>query len=117
MELKSTIKCPKCGFEKEETMPTEACWYFYECQNCKDVFEHFQKITDKPLEICPKCQGKVKRLVSAGAGIILKGSGFYSNDYRSSDYKKQANAEKASSTPAPACPNKESKACEGCAKK
>jgi hypothetical protein len=35
MKLKSTIKCPKCGFEKEEEMPTNACWYFYECTNCK----------------------------------------------------------------------------------
>lgn len=34
MTLKSTIKCPKCGFEKEETMPTDACQYFYECSHC-----------------------------------------------------------------------------------
>jgi len=35
MELKSTIKCPECGFEKEETMPTDSCLYFYECSKCK----------------------------------------------------------------------------------
>ncbi|MGR3304311.1 MAG: GDCCVxC domain-containing (seleno)protein [Candidatus Scalindua sp.] len=34
MELKSTIKCPECGFEKEETMPTNSCQFFYECTNC-----------------------------------------------------------------------------------
>lgn len=33
--LKSTITCPECGFTKEETMPTDACLYFYECTNCK----------------------------------------------------------------------------------
>ena len=91
-------------------MPT----YDYECLNCKEVFEKFQKITDNPLETCPKCGGKVKKLISGGAGIIFKGSGFYSNDYRSSGYKQQAKAEHTSSTPAPACPNKESKTCEGC---
>ena len=30
----STITCPVCGFSKEETMPLDACLYFYECQNC-----------------------------------------------------------------------------------
>ncbi len=30
----STITCPHCGFAKTETMPQDACLYFYECQNC-----------------------------------------------------------------------------------
>ena len=34
MELKSILKCPECGFEKEETMPTDACQFFYECNKC-----------------------------------------------------------------------------------
>lgn len=91
-------------------MPT----YDYECENCKEIFEQFQKITDRPLETCPKCQGKVKKLISSGAGIIFKGSGFYSNDYKSSGYNKQAKAEHVSAAPPPACANKESSACEGC---
>src|SRR3989339_808500 len=33
--FKSTITCPNCGHQKEETMPTDACQYFYECENCK----------------------------------------------------------------------------------
>lgn len=33
--LESLITCPQCGFEKEETMPTDACLFFYECANCK----------------------------------------------------------------------------------
>ena len=32
--LGSMITCPKCGFEKEEIMPTDACLFFYECTNC-----------------------------------------------------------------------------------
>ena len=35
--LDSVITCPKCGFKKVETMPTDACMYFYECVNCKTL--------------------------------------------------------------------------------
>jgi hypothetical protein len=37
--LQSTITCPECGYSKEETMPTNACQYFYECENCKKVLK------------------------------------------------------------------------------
>lgn len=33
--LESVLTCPHCGFAKQETMPTDACLYFYECTNCK----------------------------------------------------------------------------------
>ena len=67
-------------------MPT----YEYECQKCGHSFEDFQSITAKPLKACPKCRGKVKRLLGAGAGIIFKGSGFYQTDYRSKNYREGA---------------------------
>jgi hypothetical protein len=35
--LNSTITCPECGHEKEESMPTDACQWFYECEDCKVV--------------------------------------------------------------------------------
>lgn len=35
--LQSTITCPECGHVKEETMPTDACQWFYECEGCKAV--------------------------------------------------------------------------------
>jgi hypothetical protein len=35
--LQSIITCPKCGFEKEETMPTVSCLFFYKCTNCGEV--------------------------------------------------------------------------------
>lgn len=35
IQLNSTITCPSCGYKKEEVMPTDACQYFYECENCK----------------------------------------------------------------------------------
>lgn len=65
-------------------MPT----YEYACQKCGITFEEFQSMKDPPLKTCT-CgkQGKVKRLVGRGAGIIFKGSGFYENDYRRSAAK------------------------------
>jgi hypothetical protein len=35
--LDSTITCPACGHRKEETMLTDVCVWFYECEHCKTV--------------------------------------------------------------------------------
>jgi putative FmdB family regulatory protein len=73
-------------------MPT----YEYQCDACKFRFERFQPITAKPIRKCPKCgKSKVKRLISAGGGMIFKGSGFYITDYRDSKYKESAKADSA----------------------
>jgi len=32
--IKSTITCPHCGHRAEETMPTNACLFFYDCPSC-----------------------------------------------------------------------------------
>jgi putative FmdB family regulatory protein len=66
-------------------MPT----YEYECQKCGHRFDEFQSMTAKPLVRCPKCKGKLKRLIGAGAGFLFKGSGFYATDYRSSSYQEK----------------------------
>ena len=36
-DLKSTITCPFCGFEKEEIMPTDRCVFFYKCTKCQKI--------------------------------------------------------------------------------
>lgn len=59
-------------------MPT----YEYECPQCGHTFEAFQNMSAKPLNKCPKCNQKLKRIIGAGSGIIFKGSGFYATDYR-----------------------------------
>lgn len=75
-------------------MPT----YDYRCLDCEVQFEKFQGINEPHLEECPECNGKVKRLIGAGAGLIFKGSGFYITDYRSEGYKESAKKdEKATS--------------------
>ncbi|RJP72683.1 MAG: zinc ribbon domain-containing protein [Ignavibacteriales bacterium] len=61
--------------------------YDYKCTKCKKTFEIFQKMTDEPIEKCPECNGKLKRLIGAGAGPIFKGSGFYQTDYKNSSSK------------------------------
>jgi len=75
-------------------MPT----YEYECKKCKHRFSVMQKITEDPLKRCPECKGRVQRLLSGGAGIIFKGSGFYATDYRSENYKKRAKEEAPASS-------------------
>ena len=75
-------------------MPT----YVYRCEECGHEFEEFQSITDKPLETCPKCKGKVERVISGGAGFVFKGSGFYITDHRSPQYNKDKAAERSSSS-------------------
>ncbi len=39
LTLQSTITCPECGFQKEETMLTDACQYFYKCTNCNTLIK------------------------------------------------------------------------------
>lgn len=73
--------------------------YDYECTKCRRKFEIEQKISDPPRQRCPHCRGKVFRVITGGCGVILKGNGFYVTDYRSSEYKKQAAADKAPKAP------------------
>lgn len=40
--LQSEITCPECGYRKKETMPTDACVYFYVCENCKSTLKPLQ---------------------------------------------------------------------------
>lgn len=54
--------------------------YEYECTNCGMVHEIIQKISDKPVIKCPKCAGKLQKLISQSA-FHLKGSGWYATDY------------------------------------
>lgn len=59
-------------------MPT----YEYACTQCGYKFEQFQSIVSEPARECPKCTGRLQRLINGGAGLIFKGSGFYLTDYK-----------------------------------
>ena len=82
-------------------MPT----YEYHCDACSHEFEEFQYIKEEPLKKCPICEKvRLRRLISGGAAIVFKGSGFYQTDYRSDAYKKVAKSE--STAPAPPAASK-----------
>ena len=80
-------------------MPT----YEYICKKCGHEFEAVRSIAATPLKTCLKdsCgqkkwgHGKVAKKISAGAGLIFKGSGFYITDYRSEGYKSAAKNDSA----------------------
>lgn len=60
-------------------MPT----YEYRCGACEHRFERLQKFSDDPVRTCPECgEDEAERLISPGAGLVFKGSGFYETDYK-----------------------------------
>jgi putative FmdB family regulatory protein len=86
-------------------MPT----YEYKCTVCAFKFEEFQSIADSALEVCPSCKGRLVRLVSGGAGLIFKGSGFYITDYSKNKSKPSSSEEKSDSKPEPKTTDKSEK--------
>ena len=54
--------------------------YEYQCDQCAHRFEVIQKFSDPPIEVCPRCGGQVRKLLSSPA-IQFKGSGWYITDY------------------------------------
>ena len=91
--------------------------YDYECKKCGYRFEAFQKISDKPISKCPKCKSAVKRLISSGAGLIFKGSGFYSTDYKKAGAAQDPSRESCKENPScPTCPNNIKKSSDSASK-
>jgi putative FmdB family regulatory protein len=73
-------------------MPT----YRYRCRTCGEELEVWQSITDDPLRNHDgECGGELVKVLSP-AGIVLKGSGFYKTDSRSSNGKRNKPKEPAS---------------------
>ncbi len=62
-------------------MPT----YEYQCEVCRYQVDYFQSMKEPAKTVCPRCQGKLNRMVTKGAGLIFKGSGFYETDYKRRD--------------------------------
>ncbi|HMZ51298.1 MAG TPA: zinc ribbon domain-containing protein [Candidatus Sumerlaeota bacterium] len=75
--------------------------YEYHCDACGRDFEATQRMSDAPLTSC-ECgaQGRVRRLMSAGNGVIFKGSGFYQTDYKGSSPKSSSSESSASTATA-----------------
>ncbi len=75
--------------------------YEYECEKCGSVFELIHAVSAHPPKNCETkgCKGKPRRMVSAG-GFILKGDGWYANDYPSESRKKGWESESSQDKPA-----------------
>lgn len=54
--------------------------YEYRCDDCEDLFEVLQKMSEDPLEVCKQCGGHLRKVLHPVA-IHFKGSGFYTTDY------------------------------------
>lgn len=59
-------------------MPT----YEYQCRDCGERMEVFQKFSEKPLRVHPACGGQLQKIFHP-SGIVFKGSGYYVTDSRS----------------------------------
>jgi putative FmdB family regulatory protein len=55
--------------------------YGYRCEQCGHELEVLQSMSDAPLKVCPNCMGPLHKMVYP-AGIIFKGSGYYTTDYK-----------------------------------
>ncbi len=85
-------------------MPT----YEYACKFCGHHLEIYQPITAEPLKRCPACKkAGLKRLISGGAGLIFKGTGFYETDYKRSTATPKPAASSTDKKPADAKPKPE----------
>ncbi len=69
--------------------------YEYRCDDCEQVFEAIQRISDEPLDACRHCSGAAHRIVSSPA-IQFLGSGWYVTDYARKAGEKGANGKNGS---------------------
>lgn len=73
--------------------------YEYKCANCGNRLEAMQKISDAPLTVCPKCEGKLEKQISL-SGFQFKGSGWYISDYTNRGKETGAETKSADATAA-----------------
>ena len=57
--------------------------YVYRCDCCQQEIEKWQPVKEDPLKKCPACgQDELRRVITGGAGFILRGGGYYSKENR-----------------------------------
>jgi putative FmdB family regulatory protein len=76
-------------------MPT----YEFRCPSGHEFEKFYRSISGAPMEVaCPTCGKNAERLMSAGGGLVFKGSGFYITDYGKDGKKPQTSPVKAGDT-------------------
>ena len=82
--------------------------YEYECSECGRIDEVLQKFSDKPLDRCKHCSGKLHKLISHSS-FHLKGTGWYITDY--------ANKSQSAARPSPTVKREAKKSTDNAVKK
>lgn len=75
-------------------MPT----YDYVCTSCSNAWEEIQKISEDPIEVCPKCGKSTAKRQISGGNFILKGGGWYADLYSSTPKKSSSESGSSSSS-------------------
>ena len=68
--------------------------YEYMCNSCGAEKEHFQKMSDEPIVVCPVCGSNNYQKMISAAGFQLKGSGWYVADFKDNNQPKKSTTEK-----------------------
>ena len=61
--------------------------YEYRCEACGHQEDHLQKVSEKPLAVCPACRKRTYKKMLSAAGFQLKGSGWYATDFKTTGKK------------------------------
>lgn len=85
--------------------------YGYKCDQCGHEVEVLQSMSDPPLKVCPNCMGPLRKMIYP-AGIIFKGSGYYTTDYKAAG-KAASNGESGSGAAAESTSGSEKKSESG----
>ena len=91
----------------EQSVEDEVPTYQYACTDCGHDFEQFQSFSDDALTVCPRCEGRLRKVYNA-VGVVFKGSGFYRNDSRTDGRPAAANGASGDSEQKPAAAVSES---------
>jgi len=82
--------------------------YEYECQECEDIIEIWQSLSDDPMNTCPSCRGSLKKIISMSS-FQLKGGGWFADGYSSTD-----SSSSTSSASTTSCSKSNGKTCSSC---
>jgi len=69
--------------------------YEYRCEACSHQEEHLQKVSERPLTVCPSCGKRAYKKLLSAAGFQLKGSGWYATDFRNKSTAAKSGDKKA----------------------
>jgi putative FmdB family regulatory protein len=73
--------------------------YEYRCDACGQSQEAIQKMSDAPLKLCASCGQEALQRVMSRTSFVLKGSGWYATDYKSTSSSTKTESSASESKP------------------